>query len=44
VKWRNRLLNQDSAMLPEMLRRLWRDSPRPDDAQDDGNRKLLLPD
>jgi enterochelin esterase family protein len=28
-------------MMPEMLRWLWRDYPRPDDPQDDSNRKLL---
>lgn len=32
---------QGGAMLPEMLRWLWRDYPRPDDPQDDHNRKLL---
>jgi enterochelin esterase-like enzyme len=31
------------AILPEMLRWLWRDYPRPDDPQDDSNRKLLVP-
>lgn len=34
---------QGGAMLPEMLRWLWRDYPRPDDPMDDSNRKLLLP-
>jgi len=34
---------QGGAMLPEMLRWLWRDYPRPDDPMDDGNRKLFLP-
>jgi enterochelin esterase-like enzyme len=34
---------QGGAMLPEMLRWLWRDYPRPDDPQDDSNRKLLVP-
>ena len=35
---------QGGAMLPEMLRWLWRDYPRPpDDPQDDGNRKLFVP-
>lgn len=32
---------QGGAMLPEMLRWLWRDYPRPDDPHDDSNRKLL---
>ena len=32
---------QGGAMLPEMLRWLWRDYPRPDDPKDDSNRKLL---
>ena len=32
---------QGGAMLPEMLRWLWRDYPRPDDPADDGNRKPL---
>jgi enterochelin esterase family protein len=35
---------QGGAMMPEMLRWLWRDYPRPDDPADDTNRKLLLPD
>lgn len=34
---------QGGAMLPEMLRWLWRDYPRPDDPHDDSNRKLLMP-
>ncbi|MGC3957082.1 MAG: alpha/beta hydrolase-fold protein [Verrucomicrobiota bacterium] len=34
---------QGGAMLPEMLRWLWRDYPRPDDPQDDSNRKLFSP-
>jgi enterochelin esterase family protein len=34
---------QGGAMMPEMLRWLWRDYPRPDDPQDDTNRKLLVP-
>jgi predicted alpha/beta superfamily hydrolase len=34
---------QGGAMMPEMLRWLWRDYPRPDDPQDDGNRKLFVP-
>ncbi|EEF57640.1 putative esterase [Pedosphaera parvula Ellin514] len=32
---------QGGAMMPEMLRWLWRDYPRPDDPKDDSNRKLL---
>ncbi|MFO1460714.1 MAG: alpha/beta hydrolase-fold protein [Verrucomicrobiota bacterium] len=32
---------QGGAMMPEMLRWLWRDYPRPDDPADDSNRKLL---
>ena len=32
---------QGGAMLPEMLRWLWRDYPRPDDPLDDSNRKLF---
>jgi enterochelin esterase-like enzyme len=32
---------QGGAMMPEMLRWLWRDYPRPDDPHDDSNRKLL---
>ena len=34
---------QGGAMLPEMLRWLWRDYPRPDDPQDESNRKLFVP-
>jgi len=34
---------QGGAMLPEMLRWLWRDYPRPDDPHDDTNRKLFVP-
>jgi len=34
---------QGGAQLPEMLRWLWRDYPRPDDPQNDSNRKLFLP-
>jgi enterochelin esterase family protein len=34
---------QGGAMLPEMLRWLWRDYPRPDDPVDDSNRKLFVP-
>jgi len=35
---------QGGAMLPEMLRWLWRDYPRPaDDPSDDSNRKLFVP-
>ena len=34
---------QGGAMLPEMLRWLWRDYLRTDDPQDDSNRKLFLP-
>jgi len=34
---------QGGAMMPEMLRWLWRDYPRTDDPMDDGNRKLLVP-
>ncbi len=34
---------QGGAMLPEMLRWLWRDYPRTDDPQDDRNRKLFEP-
>lgn len=34
---------QGGAMLPEMLRWLWRDYPRPDDPHDDTNRRLLGP-
>jgi len=34
---------QGGAMLPEMLRWLWRDYPRPDDPNDTSNRTLLVP-
>ena len=34
---------QGGAMLPEMLRWLWRDYPRPDDPHDASNRTLLVP-
>ena len=34
---------QGGAMLPEMLRWLWRDYPRTDDPHDDRNRKLFVP-
>jgi enterochelin esterase-like enzyme len=34
---------QGGAMMPEMLRWLWRDYPRPDDPMDDSNRKLFVP-
>lgn len=34
---------QGGSMLPEMLRWLWRDYPRPDDPADDTSRKLLGP-
>lgn len=34
---------QGGAIMPEMLRWLWRDYPRPDDPADDGNRKLFVP-
>jgi enterochelin esterase family protein len=34
---------QGGAMLPEMLRWLWRDYPRVDDPHDDSNRKLFVP-
>ena len=34
---------QGGAIMPEMLRWLWRDYPRPDDPKDDANRKLLGP-
>ena len=34
---------QGGAILPEMLRWLWRDYPRPDDPHDDSNRELLGP-
>jgi enterochelin esterase family protein len=29
--------------MPEMLRWLWRDYPRPDNPKDDRNRKLFVP-
>jgi enterochelin esterase-like enzyme len=34
---------QGGAMMPEMLRWLWRDYPRPDDPMNDSNRKLFVP-
>ncbi|HAV64713.1 MAG TPA: esterase [Verrucomicrobiales bacterium] len=34
---------QGGAMMPEMLRWLWRDYPRPDDPMDDSNRTLFVP-
>jgi enterochelin esterase-like enzyme len=34
---------QAGAILPEMLRWLWRDYPRPDDARDTSNRVLFVP-
>jgi enterochelin esterase family protein len=34
---------QGGAILPEMLRWLWRDYPRPDDPADPGNRTLFVP-
>lgn len=34
---------QSGAILPEMLRWLWRDYPRPDDARDTSNRTLFVP-
>jgi len=34
---------QGGAIMPEMLRWLWRDYPRPDDPNDDSNRKLFGP-
>jgi enterochelin esterase family protein len=34
---------QGGAMMPEMLRWLWRDYPRPDNPQDEGNRGLRGP-
>lgn len=34
---------QGGAMLPEMMRWLWRDYPRPDDARDTSNRGALVP-
>ena len=34
---------QGGAIMPEMLRWLWRDYPRPDDPKDPSNRTLLVP-
>ena len=34
---------QGGAIMPDMLRWLWRDYPRTDDPQDDSNRKLFVP-
>jgi enterochelin esterase-like enzyme len=34
---------QGGAIMPDMLRWLWRDYPRPDDPQDESNRKLFVP-
>jgi len=34
---------QGGAIMPEMLRWLWRDYPRPDDPMDDSNRRLFVP-
>jgi len=34
---------QGGAIMPDMLRWLWRDYPRPDDPKDDRNRKLFVP-
>jgi enterochelin esterase family protein len=34
---------QGGAIMPDMLRWLWRDYPRPDDPHDDSNRKLFVP-
>ena len=34
---------QGGAIMPEMLRWLWRDYPRPDDPMDESNRKLFVP-
>jgi enterochelin esterase-like enzyme len=34
---------QGGAIMPDMLRWLWRDYPRPDDPSDDSNRKLFVP-
>jgi enterochelin esterase family protein len=34
---------QGGAIMPEMLRWLWRDYPRTDDPQNDSNRKLFVP-
>ena len=36
--------HQGGAIMPEMLRWLWRDYPRPDDPHDDSNRKLFTVD
>jgi enterochelin esterase family protein len=35
---------QGGAIMPEMLRWIWRDSPRKDDPKDPSNRTLLVPD
>jgi enterochelin esterase family protein len=34
---------QGGAIMPDMLRWLWRDYPRPDDPHDDSNRKFFVP-
>jgi enterochelin esterase-like enzyme len=34
---------QGGAIMPDMLRWLWRDYPRPDDPKDDSNRTLFVP-
>jgi hypothetical protein len=34
---------QGGAIMPEMLRWLWRDYPRPDDPKDPSNRTLFVP-
>jgi enterochelin esterase family protein len=34
---------QGGAIMPEMLRWLWRDYPRPDDPKDVSNRGFLIP-
>jgi len=34
---------QGGAIMPDMLRWLWRDYPRPDDPSDDSSRKLFVP-
>jgi enterochelin esterase family protein len=34
---------QGGAIMPDMLRWLWRDYPRPDEPSDDSNRKLFVP-
>jgi enterochelin esterase family protein len=34
---------QGGAIMPDMLRWLWRDYPRPDDPGDDANRRLFVP-